>query len=452
MSPADPARQKDLIEASNVPDLERVAMQEMLNALTQRGELSGPPLKEDGKDSETFQLRLRERDARMTIMGSVISPSRPGKPEAFEDARVEDFTTVEVARAELVHLPDEVYNGVNPRAVCVAKVRALGEAFERKWAQGAETIAAIAGFLANPPEPDALLLPTRRIDIAGLEKHLVLLKRAEAALDGFPAEERERPGLADKVMAYQHAIVAGLGGKAPSALPGTSPAPGGGTKAIAPSPPAGEVPAGGGGRPAPPPRKPPPPPVVPLDPEQQAFQEWCTAMTALPEAGRAAALAELEAAGAGPEDTKVGFLASLIALANPAGITPEGSVKLDDGGLRGLAGDPVVAGLSPGVRMAIVKELGQLGGPRGDARGALAGSLAAGLVRQFPKALVEVLQHAQGPNRSALIAYMTKGLEDDEIFGFGREAMHAIYKGIGTPATDEARRQSARLGRLSQRK
>jgi hypothetical protein len=194
---------------------------------------------------------------------------------------------------------------------------------------------------------------------------------------------------------------------------------------------------------------------VPLDPDQQAFQEWCAMVTALGPAARAARLAELEAGGAGPEDAKVGFLASLILLADPGALTPENAVKLDEGGLRGLAAraaEPPIAGLAPGVRMAIVKELGQHAGPRGEARGALAGALAAALVRQYPKALGEVVQGPQGPNRPAVMCYLAKGLADDEIVGLGREAVHAIYKGIGAPTSDEARRQSARLGRLSQRK
>jgi hypothetical protein len=437
---------RDLIESSNVPDLERLAIQEMLNAMTARGELSGPPLKEDGKDSEAYQQRLRERDARMTIMGSVIAPSRPTKPAEVEAARATDQETLAAAKAALTEIPDEVYNGTNPRHVCVAKLRALEEAFGRKWSAAAEAIEAINGHLANPPAPDALLLPNRRFDIAGLETHLVALRRAETALDGFPEDDREKPALAAKVMAYQQAIVVALGGGKADPVAQLQ------AKPQAPQPVAPKPTAPPAIPPAP--RKPPPPPPTPLDPEQQAWQEWCATVTALGPAARAARLAELEAGGAGPEDAKVGFLASLILQADPAQLAPETAVKLDEGGLRALAarsGEAPIAGFAPGVRMAIARELTQHGGPRGDARGALAGALGAGLVRQFPKALPELL-NAQGPNRGAMLVYTAKGLTDDEIVALGREAVHAIYKGIGAPGTDEARRQSARMGRLSQRK
>jgi hypothetical protein len=428
-----------LIENSNIPDLERLAMQEMLNVMTRRGELSGPAIKEDGKDSSQYQDRLREREARMTILDSTIETARPVVAD-FKLAREADQLVIDQARAELPFIPEGEFAGYTPKDACIKKLRDLESVFRSKWDLGAAAVATINLLLANPPLPGSLLLEDGRFAYAALGQHLANQKGSEEALANVVKADPDFLALKERVDAYRLAIMAGLGvGRASASTPSAMPQ--------APS----EAP-----RPGPAPRPAPKTPApLPPDPVEAAFLAWCLEVAPLPPAAQAELMAAFESEGAELDDRRIGFLATTLALADPAALTPELADRLDERGLQELARvvtEPELAGLLPRLRMAIVKQLTTRGGKQAEARGIFAGAFAAALVREHPKALSELLENTVGPNKSAVMTALTKQLSDQEITDFGRETLHAIYKSVGTPITEEARRQSARLVRLANRK
>ena len=439
MSAPEPPK-TDLIESSNVPDLERVVMQEMLNVMTRRGELSGPTINEDGKDSAMFQQRLREREARMNILDTVIEMARPSRAE-FRDARDADERALDFAQSELEFIPDGAFGEFTPKDACAKKVRLLEDFFYQKWDVGGNAVETIDRLLADPPAPGGLLRPDGRFIYPDLDRHLSSLRDSEEALAQVERADPDFFGLDERVNAYREAIMAGLGGRK-----------GGAAQTSAPNkPPAAAEPA----RPEPARRPQPQEVVIPPDPVEMAFRAWCLDVELKSYDDRVLLLAELEADGVDLDDRKVGFVATSIVLERPAELTPALADRLDERGLRGLASqvaDPELAGLPGRARMAIIKQLASRTGPRAELRGNLAGTFAANLVRQHPKALAELLEHTDGPNKGTVIQCMSKHLSDDEITGFGRETLHAIYKACGTATTDDARRQAARLVRLANKK
>jgi hypothetical protein len=431
-------RSRELIEGSAIPDLERLAMQELLNGMTERGELSGPPIKEDGQDSPVFQKRLREREARMGILGTAIAPARPRDTAEWSAARLEDQRAVDDARKGLGDIPDE--SGQN-KAVCVKKVRELEEKYKQKWEAGAAVVAELGRLLALPPGPGSLRLADGRFDRAAIVGYLDVLSQAEALHAELSQDEPQHAELGQQLIAYREAVVLGLG---------SAPAP------VVPAPMRPPLPAKPGtGDLSPEPEAEKPRPKVqtgPMqDPDDLAFMSWCIDVAPLSPAKKAAMLAQLEAEGAGPRDRKVGHLASAIVLANPNGLTNDLLERMDEPGLRSLAGrtgEPVFANMTPGARMGLVKHVAGMGDGPTEARGVFGGALAADLVRQHPRALNELLASIKGP----VIQGMARALADDELYKLGRENLHALYKAIGAPTSDEARRQAARVVRLANRK
>lgn len=434
---------KDLIESSKVPDLERLAMQEMLNAMTACGELSGPPLKADGHDSETYQLRLREREARQTILDTHISRGRPRDRTTLTEARLADQRALDTARHELGHIPDGSYQGHVPKAACVKRVRELEAAYVAKWERAGEPAATILERLASPPAPGSLLRPEGLFDYDALERHLACLREAEAILKDVDADDPDRPEAARSVPAYRAAVVAALtpGADDPRA---TVPAhPRSPSKALPPLPPRPVV------------VEKVPLPEEPTSPEELEFLAWCREVDALPDDRRRTLMDELEAGGADLDDRRIGHLASSLVLERPAALDVPLADRLDERGLKMMAlaaEEGGLAAMAPRLRMAIVKQLAARGGARAEARGHLAGALAVALVRQHPRALAELLEHTTGENKGPSIQAMARGLRDEELAAFGREALHAIYKALGGLNTDEARRQAARVVRLANRK
>lgn len=462
---------KALIEGARVPELEIQAQQRALNARVRGGELSGPLLAENGRQDVAFGQKLRELAALEAIAAARILPVRPPHESDFAAAREADWATLQSAREEYGHIPDTPYMSNDHKGPTLARMLALEESFKRKWETESTATASsqitgqVNAILGEAIWPGALVTLDGTFDYGLLERALERLLTAEAVVFAVSPADPAMRDLLDRLDLYRQSFVEGLTRAKRQPMPQAGPPK---PPPRAPEPEASEVavvpeyltvsadaPRSLGARPA---RKGSTrklvDPSTSSDPIRDRQQRELDMMG--PDA-RLSKIRELEAkADGGLLDPLIGCLAASLVRTHIESLTPTLAILMDDrdlGELAERATEAMLARIPPKARLGVYRTLiGRSVGEGDPGASQVAGALGASLLKQHPAAVGELVANTTGASKGTVLVLMTARLADEDLARLPKEAIHGLYKAMGSSGGTAERRQMARLARLANRR